>query len=276
MIAHERRGSGPPVVCLHGWPGGVSDYRELVPRLTDAADVVVPHLVGFGDSFATGDESRPVAHFGRDAQVRAVLELMTALDLGPAVVVGYDVGATLGIALGRAAPQRVRALVLGNALNPRDALFALDADHRAEFWYQDFHRLPLPASLVDGSRDAVATYLRHFWSHWGHAPGAVLADEVVDAYARPGAFTASLGWYRSGSATLATALAVRGAEAPPAVDVPATVLWGERDPLYPLRMADGLPQLLPQVDLRLLPEVGHFTPLEAPDEVAAAVLRHLA
>ena len=275
MITHERHGSGPPVLCLHGWPGGVSDYRDVVPRLTGSAEVVVPHLVGFGDSFAPGDASRPVADFGRDAQVGALVDLMAGLDLAPAVVVGYDVGATVAVALARVAPQRVRALVLGNTVHPHDAAFALDDDHRVEFWYQDFHQLAMAAALVDGSRAAVATYLGHFWSHWGHASGAALSDEVIDAYARPGAFTASLGWYRSGSATLATALAMRGADPPSPIDLPATVLWGERDPLYPLRMADGLPQLLHRVDMRLLPDVGHFTPLEAAGEMADAVLAHL-
>ena len=47
-LAYDRTGDGPPVVLLHGWPGGRSDYRLVVPQLADAADVVVPDLRGFG------------------------------------------------------------------------------------------------------------------------------------------------------------------------------------------------------------------------------------
>ena len=79
MIEYSRTGSGAPVVCLHGWPGGPSDYRELAPLLAGVADVIVPHLLGFADSFSAADVDRPASEFGRDAQVAAVVELMDAL-----------------------------------------------------------------------------------------------------------------------------------------------------------------------------------------------------
>lgn len=66
--------------------------------------------------------------------------------------------------------------------------------------------------MIDGSERAVRAYLEHFWSHWGARRVATtdgVTDELVAAYSRPGAFTVSVNWYRSGSATLATALAMR-------------------------------------------------------------------
>jgi pimeloyl-ACP methyl ester carboxylesterase len=99
-----------------------------------------------------------------------------------------------------------------------------------------------------------------------------VTDELVEAYARPGAFTTSRNWYRSGSATLATALGMRGQEPPAPVAVPTTVLWGDQDPLFPPRLAEGLERAF--TDLRgvhHLEDVGHFVPLEAANEVAAAV-----
>ena len=275
MIAYERTGDGPPVVCLHGWPGNVSDYRELVPLLSGDADVVVPHLLGYGDSYTEADLERPASDFGRTAQASAVIELMEALDLGPAIVVGYDVGQSLGPAIARQAPERVRALVLGNTLHSGTVVEALDDHHRAEFWYQDFHQLALGPALVDGSESAVRAYLDHFWRHWGHRSNAVPSDDLVAHYTRRGAFTVSLNWYRSGSATLSTALAARGVEPPSPLEVPATVLWGARDPLFPTRMSEGLERLLPRVDLRVLEDVGHFGPLEAAGDFADAVRAYL-
>ncbi len=121
------------------------------------------------------------------------------------VVVGHDVGATRAVTLGRTGPDR-------------------HDDHRAEFWDQDFHQLAVCADLCDGNPAAVRSYLHHFWSHWANRPDAVLTEELVEAYSRPGAFTAALNWYRSGSATAG-----------------------------------------------VLDDVGHFTPLEAAAEMAAAV-----
>jgi pimeloyl-ACP methyl ester carboxylesterase len=97
-------------------------------------------------------------------------------------------------------------------------------------------------------------------------------DRLADAYARPGAFVASINWYRSGSGTVALSLA----EQPPApserIAVPTTVLWQEHDPLFPRTWSDRLGDYFADVRVRPLHGVGHFTPLEAPGEVAAAVL----
>ena len=58
-LAYDRLGDGPPVVLLHGWPGGRGDRREVAARLADAADVIVPDLRGFGES------DRPAGAAGR-------------------------------------------------------------------------------------------------------------------------------------------------------------------------------------------------------------------
>ena len=50
-LAYERSGPGagaPAVLLLHGWPGDRTDYREVAPLVSAAADVVVPDLRGFG------------------------------------------------------------------------------------------------------------------------------------------------------------------------------------------------------------------------------------
>ena len=52
-LAYERTGSGLPVLLLHGWPGDRTDYREVVPLVAAAADVIVPDLRGFGESAST-------------------------------------------------------------------------------------------------------------------------------------------------------------------------------------------------------------------------------
>jgi pimeloyl-ACP methyl ester carboxylesterase len=143
-----------------------------------------------------------------------------------------------------------------------------------EFWYQPFHKLALAERLIDGDRDAVRAYLGHFWEHWS-GPGWALPpdrfDEVVDLYARPGAFTASIAWYRSGSSGVATALA----ETPHRIAPPTTVLWPEHDPLFPPEWSDRLGEFFDDHELHHLPGVGHYVPLEAPQAVAEATVRAL-
>src|SRR3954449_7752630 len=158
-LAYDDHGSGPAVVLLHGWPGDRRDHRRLVPLLSSSARVIVPDLRGFGAS----DKHRepPETAYSADAQARSVLALIDELDLGAAVLAGYDVGSRVAQAVARAAPERVRALVLAPPL-PGVGDRVLQPEAQREFWYQAFHRLALAEEIVDGDPAAVRAYLRHF------------------------------------------------------------------------------------------------------------------
>ena len=47
-LRYVRRGSGPTVVLLHGWPGCWWDQHRVLERLEGEFQVVVPDLRGFG------------------------------------------------------------------------------------------------------------------------------------------------------------------------------------------------------------------------------------
>lgn len=50
-----------------------------------------------------------------------------------------------------------------------------------------------------------------------------------------------------------------------AMDVPAVVLWGDRDPAIPADAANALADGLPQGHLEVVPGAGHLAPMERPD-----------
>ena len=81
------QGTGPapmPLLLLHGWPGSVFEFLDIIPRLADPArfggdpadafTVVVPSLPGFGLSFAPGQR-----RFSADAMAACLAELMTGI-----------------------------------------------------------------------------------------------------------------------------------------------------------------------------------------------------
>jgi pimeloyl-ACP methyl ester carboxylesterase len=90
-------------------------------------------------------------------------------------------------------------------------------------------------------------------------------DFVVDAYARPGAFTPSIRWYRARAARRNRPLASTP------IEVPTIALWGDRDPLRPLDHREGFEQAFPRSESRVLSGVGHFVPAEAPDAGVFAI-----
>jgi pimeloyl-ACP methyl ester carboxylesterase len=275
-LAYDRTGDGPPVVLLHGWPGGRSDYRLMQPLLDDAADVVVPDLRGFGDS-----DRHPVAPdegYAADAQARSVTALIDELGLGTVVLAGYDIGSRIAQVVARRSLERVRALVLAPPM-PGAGQRLVDPAVVTEFWYQNFHRLELAERLLDGDRDAVRTYLEHFWTHWSgpsYTPSAADLDRLAETYARPGAFTASVGWYRQGPGILVRGLAEQAPAPEDRLPVPTRVLWPAHDPLFPPAWGDRLDEFFADVTVTPLADCGHFVPLEAPDAFAAAIRAALA
>ena len=271
-LAYERTGTGPAVLLLHGWPGDRTDYRAVVPLVSPAADVIVPDLRGFGES--DKHEADPARQYNAAAQARSVAGLIEELALGRVVIAGYDIGSRIAQAIARDRPDLVRALVIAPPLpGIGDRILAPQAQR--EFWYQAFHNLELSTQLVDGQPDAVRAYLRHFWSHWSgprYEPDGGHLDHLVSVYGPPGAFAASIAWYRAGAGSVAASLAERAPAPADRIAVPATVLWPEHDPLFPREWSDRIGEFFAAARLTWLDGAGHFSPLEAPGEFAAAVV----
>jgi pimeloyl-ACP methyl ester carboxylesterase len=275
-LAYDRAGAGDPVVLLHGWPGDRTDHQALVPLLEADAEVVVPDLRGFGAS--DKHPAPPAEAYSAAAQARSVLGLVDELGLASPVLAGYDIGSRIAQAAARAAPDRVRALVVSPPL-PGGGRRVLEPEAQREFWYQPFHNLRLVEELLDGRPEAVRAYLRHFWSHWsgpGFEPDDRRLDHLTEVYSPPGAMTASVAWYRAGSGMVAMSLAERAPAPEDRVAVPTTVLWPEHDPLFPPAWSDRLGEFFAALEEQHLPGVGHFTPVEAPEAFAAAIRRALA
>jgi len=271
-LAYDRVGRGPAVLLLHGWPGDRTDYRAVVPRLSAAAETIVPDLRGFGES--DRHQAEPRSQYTAAAQARSVIALIEELGLGRPVLVGYDIGSRIAQAVARERPDLVRALVVSPPL-PGIGDRILSPRAQQEFWYQPFHQLGLATQLIDGRPDMVRAYLRHFWSHWS-GPGFELGgddlEHLATMYGRPGAFAASIAWYRSGAGSVATSVAEQAPGPASRIAVPTTVLWPTHDPLFPVEWSDRLEEFFTDARLTILDGAGHFTPLERPQEFAAAVM----
>ncbi|AZS43061.1 Soluble epoxide hydrolase [Microbacterium oleivorans] len=247
------------MVLLHGWPGLPADYDAVLAGLPDVR-VIVPDLRGMGAAF---DGVVPVEASTAQSHADRMLASLDDAGIGGGVVIaGYDIGSRIAQAALQTDPDRFDGAVLTPAypgIGDRAASPAL----ASVFWYQHFHREPIAAELIDGDERAVRAYLTYLWHEWraDAAPPPHL-DQIVAAYARPGAFAASLQWY----------VANRGyaAETGP-ITVPTTMLWPDRDPLFPLEWADNLAQHFTDARLNVVEGCGHFVPVERPDAVIRAI-----
>lgn len=126
------KGSAPcPLLLLHGWPGSVFEFLELIPRFTDPArfggdpadafTVVAPSLPGYGLSFEPGQP-----RFGIEEIADCAAELMTTLGYRRFAVQGGDWGAFVASRLGYAHPARLHGIHLNLLTIRRDRQAAAD------------------------------------------------------------------------------------------------------------------------------------------------------
>ena len=258
-------------MLLHGWPGDHRDYRSVVALLTDSADVVVPDLRGFGES----DKHLlpPAEAYSGAAQARSVIGLIEELGLRHVVIAGYDVGSRVAQTIALTRPDVVDAIVVCPPL-PGAGERVLTAQAQREFWYQAYHQLDLATEILDGNPSAIRAYLSYFWSHWSgpaYQQTEAELDRLVSLYSAAGSFTASIGWYRASAGTVARSLAELSSARTDPVTVPTTILWPEFDPLFPQEWADRIGEFFVDATLLKLGDVGHFVPLEAPNEFASVI-----
>lgn len=129
---------GPVVLLLHGWPYDIHSYADVAPMLAaEGYRAIIPYLRGYGttrflseDTFRNGQPS-----------VLAVdaISLMDALDIGQAVVAGFDWGARTADIVAALWPERCRALVSvsGYLIGSQEAgKLPLAPEAELQWWYQ--------------------------------------------------------------------------------------------------------------------------------------------
>lgn len=253
----REEGEGPPVLLVHGVPTSALLWSDVAPRLAARARVLAVDLLGYG-------VSDPPAGLPVDvpAHARYLLELLDALGVERATVVGHDVGGGVAQHLAVHHPERVERLGLVNCVCydnwPVPEMKAIQATAPV------FERLPAGPTAA-----ALRAGLRRGFAHPDRA------DRFLDAFLEP--FSTREGLELLVEHVRAQDSRYTEALAPllPRLRMPAAVVWGARDPFLEPRWGERLAADVPGAELTLLPEASHFSPADAPREVAEALLRLL-
>jgi haloalkane dehalogenase len=107
-------GIGDPILCLHGNPTSSFLWRNIALRLQDAGRVIVPDLIGMGDSDKLAATGRSAYRF---VDHREYLDgFLDTLGISNAVLVLHDWGSALGFDWARRNQDRVKGLVYMEAI----------------------------------------------------------------------------------------------------------------------------------------------------------------
>jgi pimeloyl-ACP methyl ester carboxylesterase len=253
----HRGGSGPPLVCLHGFTDTWRTWELVLPALERRHDVLAPTLAGHAGGPRL--DGQPVV----DALLAdAVERAMDEAGFETAHLVGNSLGGHVALQL--AARGRARSVV---ALAPAGGWAAGDESFREALDYfpsmQGLVRAALPhvdaiVSSAEGRRRATA-YVAESFEHIppeliAHLMAGVAACEAVGPFTD---FARREGWPLDF----------------PSISCPVRMVWGSEDKLLPWPSAAlRFRSELPWADWVELDGVGHCPQLDVPTETAELVL----
>lgn len=262
----------PLVVLLHGFPENFACFEHSVGPLVRAGfRVAAPHMRGYGGSSRPGGWRAYQVH-ELAADVAALVEELTGG--GSAVVVGHDWGGQVAWMAAHYFPARVSRVVAVNSPHPVSFKRALvsDAAQALSSWYFFWFNVPFLPTLL-----ALADPLADVGSIFGRLDGGRAYPEearrfIAATWLQDGSYSAMLAYYRAAVRTMLFKLGDKPPRILPLTQ-PARVIWGVKDRYIGRATADVDPRFVPDVAYEFIEGCGHFSPHEAPREVAAAIVR---
>ncbi len=247
-------GAGDPVVLLHGWPHTWRVWSEVLPTLAEEHLVIAPDLRGLGES------DRPATGYDLNTLADDVLGVIEAFGLTTAQVVGIDLGAPVAFFTALRNPERVRRLVVMEAMIgtlPGAEAFLKTGPP----WWFGFHAVPgLAETVLAGHEgDYLDWFLRS--GTLGRGIPASMRDAFVAAYTGTDRLRAGFDHYRAmrpNAELIAELVKKQRLTMPVAAIGGATV--GEAT-------AGQIEPIADDVHRYLIPDGGHILPLDRPKEL---------
>jgi pimeloyl-ACP methyl ester carboxylesterase len=230
---------------LHGVPTSSDDWLAFLR----AGGGVAPDLPGFGRSGKPATRRYDIAEY--DAFIERFVDHVGAQRVS---LVMHDWGG-VGLAFAQRCPERVERLVVINCV---PFLPGYSWHRTAKIW-----RTPLLGELFQGTVNA--TTLRLVSRESNATPGPMPQEwqrSVLDHFDH-GTQRAILRLYRASPAGV---LERAGANLKD-LDVPALVVWGNRDPYIPASFGRAYAIALPRAELHALDDAGHWPWLDRPDVI---------
>lgn len=247
------RGAGEPVVFIHGFATSGHLWGDVVSLMPAGHRIIVLDLLGYGRSDPPGGRALTL-----EAHAERVTALLDALSVGSACVVGHGLGGGIAQALAVRWPARVERLALLSSIGfgdwpTRDVKLARATlpitRHLSPAWLLSMVRAELERGYSDAAR----------------------ASHSLDKYARPFATL-------EGRSTLVRHIRALDARDTGAlagqlggIACPTAVVWGAQDPFLPLSLGRRLADAIPGASFDVVPGARHFTPEDAPRQVADAL-----
>ena len=293
MAVHEL-GAGPPVILVHGFPELAFSWRHQLPALASAGyRAIAPDMRGYGGS----GKPPQVSDYTIQKLIGDLTGLMDALSIDRAVIVGHDWGALVSWQMALLAPQRMAGLINLNIpffkrppINPITFMrYKLGKD----FYIVNFQKSQEadrrfaedPVRFIDvmmrrrrTNRDKPRAVKRKrrplslldLLDRDDPGGESLLTPDELKVYAHAfaaGGFTGPINWYRNFAHNWKSTKGVDQTVRMPTLFVGAT-----DDAIVSRKQIEAMRGNVPDLEIRMIENCGHWTQQEKPEELNEIML----
>jgi pimeloyl-ACP methyl ester carboxylesterase len=264
-VTYRHAGKGPAIVLIHGITSSSRTWRTVIGGLAENHTVIAPDLLGHGRS------GKPRGDYSLGAYASSVRDLMAVLGVPSATIVGHSLGGGIAMQFAYQFPERIDRLVLVDSGGLGDEV-----------------SLALRAATLPLAEYVLPVLFGSVPRGAGRAVGKVLGKAGIRASANTRGLTEGLESLGSGDARRAFVHTARGVIDPRGqrVDardrlylskgIPTLLVWGERDPIIPLKHGIEAQALMPGSRLETFAGAGHFPFNDDPDRFVDVLTDFLA
>ncbi|MBN1564428.1 MAG: alpha/beta hydrolase [Anaerolineae bacterium] len=253
----------PPLLMVHGWFSYRGVWRQTIPALQDRFYCVAVDLLGFGDSDKPSD-----ADYSIPAQGQRMLDVADQLGFARFALIGHSMGGQIALCIASMlAPERITQLVsvdgvVAAQLMPAvDRVYAIVAIIRHIPWLY-----------------TVARWMDHFkpYAYWNHRPWFYEMDSVpFDEWEIDRNMAMQAGLHMS---AYKAGIAIRALDLTPHlphITAPTLAIFGAQDGTVPVSDGHLVDQHVPDSELVLIENCGHFPMYEHTTTYLAALTQFL-
>lgn len=254
------RGSGPPLLLLHGLLGYSFSWRFALPALAEIATVYAVDMPGVGFS-----DRPPNTNGTFRAHAERLLRFLDGIGVASFDLLGTSHGGAVAMMAASLAPERVRSLILVAPVNPWSAhgrRLAPFLSSRTVSWL--LLRFEPCLGIVHDM------LLRRLYGDPQRIRPGTLAGYSAP-FKIPGTLNYGLGVVSSWNRDLSDLEAVL----PRIAEIPALLLWGSKDAAVSPDSAERLRQQFKHCELEIFDGVGHLPYEEVPEQFNSSVIAFL-
>ncbi|MDQ1672707.1 MAG: hypothetical protein QOC98_1269 [Frankiaceae bacterium] len=265
-VADQRPGSSgnserPVILLVHGIAGNAAQWDGVISALAERFTVVAPDLLGHGQS------AKPRGDYSLGAYAVSLRDLLYALELERATVVGHSLGGGVAMQFAYAYPNMCERLVLVSAGGLGKEVSGL---LKAVTWPGAEWVLPfITARPTQNFASRISRALDRVGLHPSPDRAEMLRSfgSLTDPRARKAFVHTIRSVIDAGGQRVSARDRLYLTEL-----IPAMVVWGSRDPIIPADHGKQAHESMPRSRFEVFQGVGHFPQIERPTELARVLL----